>query len=952
MADMTSRRRTAALVGRGSERAVLADALAAVDDGVGRMVCVRGEAGIGKSRLVEDFGVRTPDLLTVSGGCVDGVTEGVAYAPWTELLWWLIRSIGRDALGPERDRLARLLPGIGDAAGEDPGRAALFEAIVEVLHRVAAERRLLVVVEDVHWIDPASRDVLAYVARNLRRLPILLVMTVRTPGEPAEVREFLGELIRLGATELDLAPLADTETADVAALLAGWEVDGPEVRAVVERAGGNPLFVEELVAAGATSLPPTVRHLMLGRVGALDGEARRLVDAAAVVGARVPRALLGPAAGLGTDAARRAIRAAVDAGVLLDDGGRGYAFAHTLLRDAVLDELLAEERIAIHGAVAGALDDPALAAADLDLTAERARHWDGAEVPDAALRWAVAAARQAAARYAPDTAHAWFERAIVWWPAAPDPVAAAGCTRTELGFDAADAAGASGAYDRAVELADDAIGDPNDPVGAAEAFVRAADHYWAVGRSEVGHDLAAVALGALDALDDDRRARFLTDYVSALLQDARPLEAHARLDDMLAAAARADDPALLAEAHDCAGSAHEQTGDLASARTHFEEAVRILADHDLVPLLARCTYNYASTLSSVPCRDEAIALLDRVDELVETRGVRRLLVAARTLRATEMVWSGDLDGAAAVLAPLDGIALGGVEEQACAQVRALAALHAGTTDAAAGLDAAGAAGGPAWVASGCFVRAEAAAWAEDVDTAAAEVERARAVMADRLDPFWSGFVALTGVRVEADRAAAGGDRADATTRADAIVAAWAETCSRLHDPFPMTDAQTAAIAAERARLGDDPEAAAAAAGGAARAFAEIGIPYLVAVYEWREGSARLAAGDRPGATRSLSAAERRARSHGHLGLVRAVEATARGARLRLGREADADGAFLSDREQEVLVLLAEGLSNPEIADRLVIGRRTARAHVSNILQKLGAATRAEAVSVAHRRGIL
>jgi len=951
MADVTSRRRTAALVGRGAERAVLADALEAAADGVGRMVCIRGEAGIGKSRLVEDFGARTPDLLAVTGGCIDGVTEGVAYAPWTELLWWLIRSIGRDALGSERDRLARLLPGIGDAGAEDPGRAALFEAIVEVLHRVAAERRLLVVVEDVHWIDPASRDVLAYVARNLRRLPILLVLTVRTPGETAEVRDFLGELTRLGATELDLAPLADPETADVAALLAGWAVDGPEVRAVVERAGGNPLFVEELVAAGTASLPPTVRHLMLGRVGGLDAEARRLVDAAAVVGARVPRALLGPAAGLGADAARRAVRAAVDAGVLLDDGGRGYAFAHTLLRDAVIEELLVDERMAVHAAVASALDDPALAAADLDLTAERARHWDGAEVPSEALRWSVAAARQAAARYAPDSAHAWFERAIVWWPAVPDPIAAAGCTRAELGFDAADAAGASGAYDRAVELAGDAIGDPTDPVAAAEAFVRAADHFWAVGRSEVGHDLAAVALGALDALDDDIRARFLTDYVSALLQDARPLEAHARLDDMLVAAARADDPALLAEAHDCAGSAYEQTGDLASARAHFEEALGILSARDLVPLLARCTYNYASTLSSVPCRDETLGLLDRVDELVETRGVRRLLVAARTLRATEMVWAGDLDGAEAVLAPLDGLALGGVEEQACAQVRALAALHAGTTDAAARLDAGGAAGGPAWVASGCFVRAEAAAWADDPDTAAAEIERARAAMSDRLDPFWSGFVTLTGVRVEADRVAAGADPGPAVARAEELVAAWSETCARLRDPFPMTGAQTAAVAAEQARLVGDPEAA-VAAGRAAQAFASIGIPYLAGVYEWREGSARLTAGDRPGATRSLSAAERRARSHGYLGLVRAVEATARGARLRLGREADADGAFLSDREQEVLVLLAEGLSNPEIADRLVIGRRTARAHVSNILQKLGAATRAEAVSVAHRRGLL
>ena len=147
-------------------------------------------------------------------------------------------------------------------------------------------------------------------------------------------------------------------------------------------------------------------------------------------------------------------------------------------------------------------------------------------------------------------------------------------------------------------------------------------------------------------------------------------------------------------------------------------------------------------------------------------------------------------------------------------------------------------------------------------------------------------------------------------------------------------------------------AAATAARTAAEAFAGVGIPYFAAVYEWREARALLAAGDRTAANRALTAAGRRAEEHGLGGIGRAVEATARDARLPRGREAGADAAFLSERELEVLALLAEGRSNPEIADLLVIGRRTVRAHVSNILQKLDAATRAEAVSVAHRRGIL
>ena len=138
------------------------------------------------------------------------------------------------------DRNSRgLLPELG-GADTDSSRDLLFEAIVEVLNRCASIRSLIVVVEDVHWIDPASRDVLLYVARNLRRLPMLLVVTHRPACGNEELDELLGHLTRLGATGVELRGLTDTDAADIASLLSGEDVAAPEVLSIVDRCRGQP----------------------------------------------------------------------------------------------------------------------------------------------------------------------------------------------------------------------------------------------------------------------------------------------------------------------------------------------------------------------------------------------------------------------------------------------------------------------------------------------------------------------------------------------------------------------------------------------------------------------------------------------------------------------------------------------------------------------------------------
>src|SRR5439155_15738947 len=215
------RERTPNLIGRESALSDLGDALGGVAD-AGSLVLVRGEVGIGKTRLLEEFAARVAEEAhVVRGGCV----EGVSYAPWTEALRRLLSTadvVAADDL-PRRVRseIARLLPHLSldeaDARGVDEsgGQHLLFEAVVELLTHIALRTRLVLVVDDLHWIDPASSELLRYVANNLGRVPILLVISYRTEDSAAQ-RDLIAQPARLGTREMALTPLAEESTPEVA----------------------------------------------------------------------------------------------------------------------------------------------------------------------------------------------------------------------------------------------------------------------------------------------------------------------------------------------------------------------------------------------------------------------------------------------------------------------------------------------------------------------------------------------------------------------------------------------------------------------------------------------------------------------------------------------------------------------------------------------------------------
>jgi DNA-binding NarL/FixJ family response regulator len=967
LGGLGGRQRTPHLIGREQPLRALFDALDGSDGTTGMLAVVSGEAGIGKTRLLDEFAARADHADVARGACI----EGVPYAPWTDALWWLLRSDGVVTLDdlPEgvRSQLPRLLPRLGVApAGTDDGQHVLFEAILEVLAHAAARTKLVLVIDDVHWIDPASRELLRYVTSNLRRVPMLVVVAYR-PEDSTDDRELIAQLGRFGSHRIALEPLSPDATTELATFLTGDDGDKSDIERIARDADGNPLFVEELVAARDDGrIPPTLRDLMSVRFNSLDADARHLVRTAALIGPRAPRAWLAAASGLDADRARTSARAAVDAGVLLaDNGGWGYAFRHALLRQAVLEDTLPDERIALHHTIAHALTDHPERAVDIDQVAELARHWDAAEEANPALRWLVAAAQQAEARYAFDAAFDAYERALFWWDAVDAPSVVAGIDHAALVLAAADAAGFAGHIERAADLGRAGLEEASiiDPERGVEAASRVYGIMWTADRAPELHEFATrTLLPVIDRVNPLARARFLVSTVEHLLTHASPEEWREAAARMLEAIRDIDDPALEARAHMVMSHCYELLGEVDLVEAEADQAVTIARDGGVHAMHALALFNHAAFYQSVPKFDACANCLDEVDELVERYGLRRYLLPARYLRALVTALEGELAGANAMIAGVDHLPAEGYDAWFRATVRSLIHLFTGDYERAlAVLDPAevgvAAPNDPDRVIDLARLQADAHIWTGDVERARQAVDIGEEAVARNRETYWHGWLAMVAMRVEADAAvlASASRRLDlielSKTRADAILATWKAAVSSLRALLPLEQAYSAALDAEMARLtGDDVIHRARAA---AAAFDKISMPYYATYFRWREAEAMLADGRVPVATELLRHARGDTRAHGFAGLDAAITQLARTHQLRLGvgrTTIDGDEP-LSARELEVLHLMVDGRTNPEIAGALFITRRTAAAHVSSIMRKLGTTSRVEAVSEAHRRGV-
>ncbi|GAB3204061.1 helix-turn-helix transcriptional regulator [Nocardia tengchongensis] len=459
---------SSALVGRAAEVSAL---LEAVDDDRAQTVLVAGEAGIGKSRLIAEFTERLGgEAMVLLGRCPELGTGGVAYAPFLAVLRGLVRRLGGEAVAtllPPHPALANWLPQLAvhtGGAAPEADRIRLFGEILTVLEQLAMTRPVVLVLEDLHWADDASRELLTFLAANLADANALLVGTYR-PGEAGPLRGLVAELRRNpGVHVLELHPLTRHEVGRQLAALLGREPGSELITKVFERSGGNPLFVEALGQC-PDELPADLADLLLGFQTGLSPQARTVVPPAAVIGSPIHHDLLAATVDLPPDELPRALRELVDRHLLLTTD-TGYEFRHGLIRQAIYDNLLPVERTALHARAAAALHSRG-DALDPESRADLARHARAAGDLDRALRAYWSAIEVVPATH-PERLRL-LEQILTLWDRVPTPEQILPTTKLSVLEQIVDVAVACGATERGIAAADAALAvlDPAGDPGSA-----------------------------------------------------------------------------------------------------------------------------------------------------------------------------------------------------------------------------------------------------------------------------------------------------------------------------------------------------------------------------------------------------------------------------------------------------------------------------------------------------
>ena len=514
MPSVATRVSSPSFVGRVEPLARLHAAVARAAAGESSAVVVGGEAGVGKTRLVRQVAdeVAQPvagegaGVRVLSGTCIDLGEGGPPFGPMVEILRTLVREDGATAVrvyaGPAAGELGRLVselatpepagvpePVIGaiDPAG---GATRLFEVFLGLFERLARDRPVLVLVEDLHWADRSTRDLLTYLIHRLGPARVAVVMTFRSDemNRRHPLRPFLAELERSGRAERVDLPRFDRD--DVALQLQGilGEVPTPEIiNAVFDRSEGNAFFTEELVAAGrdvrSIDLSPTLRDVLVVRVEVLSDAAQQLLRVAAAAGRTVHHDLLAQVADYDDAQLRELLREATEHQLIEPSGEREYAFRHALLQEALYDELLPGERVDLHAAYARALTErPELAGGDrARLFALLAHHWYAAHELEAALAASIEAAMEAERVAAVPEARQHYERALSLWSHAPGNRADLPLDHLEVLRRVGDAAAMMADNDRALHLIDIAIDEARelgDPLRLSDMLVARGRYLW------------------------------------------------------------------------------------------------------------------------------------------------------------------------------------------------------------------------------------------------------------------------------------------------------------------------------------------------------------------------------------------------------------------------------------------------------------------------------------------
>lgn len=970
LAHMASRSTSTPFVAREEQVAALAEALDRARAGTPGAVLVAADAGVGKTRLLRHVAERAElaGARAVVAHCVDLGEIGLPYLPFAEALAQL-QSLAPEAVAAvaaSRPALARLLPGGGQPADEQADdrstRLQLFEGIVEVLDACSAEAPLLLVLEDLHWADVSSREVLRFVVSRLRAQRILLVGSYRTDDlhRRHPLRPLLAELTRHPrVVRLDLPPFTEAELAQFTVAVTGTALPEAELRSVVARSEGNAYFAEELLEADADGeLPWSLGDVLRTRVEQLEPATQELVQVAAVGGRRVDERLLRAAveaAELPSLAAPGAVDAALRDAITHHVLGVDHdllAFRHALLAEAVYTDLLPGEQARLHRAYLRALQaDPTLGP-----SSQLASHALRAPDLPVALRAAWEAARQAGELLAPAEELDQLEVVLRLWDAVP--TGELEVEHVDVLAAATRAASNAGRMERAVQLARAAVEEPGlEPMRRAQLRTVLARHLLDVEDLEPAHREAAAAIDELpDETPCPARAWAFATYARTSLNldlDEEALEWGRRAVDMARAVG-----ALGAEADALTTLAVVSADDRDHAAELMATAVeRAQAAGEFVTEL-RSRHNLASNRyyagDLLTARRLAHEGLERAREL----GLSSSLYAAELWLFAELVryTLGDLTpgGTPGVSDELSG---------ALTAVSLYSAVARGDEDAVTR----GRSLEPGWhrdgmialVGGGCTV--DALTWRGELDDAVDVARRAIAHLEKVWNDFFLGGIWLSALALAAiadaaeQQRLAGQDLGPLATAADEMLTRAVETARRGRPRGgrlgPEGRAWLARAHAEHGR----------ALGGAANDPAlwraaldefDYGYRYEVARTRYRLAESLLLVGERDEAREHAAQALAEADAMGAGPLADAVRSLGRRGRLALPGERTSSADVLTAREGEVLALVAQGLSNRQIGEQLFISGKTVSVHISNLLAKLGASGRAEAVSIAHQRGLI
>jgi DNA-binding CsgD family transcriptional regulator/tetratricopeptide (TPR) repeat protein len=859
------------LLEREPQLAALHDYAEDARSGSGRMVLVSGEAGIGKSSLIEAFERRSSDAEWAWGAC-DSLSTPRPLGPLLDL--------ARD-LGGELDRLCR--------AGAP--RDVLFDAVLDRLPRHDAAGPITVlVVEDVHWADEATLDLLRFLSRRLRDRRALVIVSYRDDAFAPDdaLRAAIGELTAQRVTRrIGLVPLS------LPALTTLADGTGMDPDSLHQLTGGNPYFVSEVLRAPNEVIQPSVRDVVLARAARLGAPARAALDTAALLGRRVrPEELTRI-----TRAQPRDIDAMLTFGIMRSDG-EWFIFRHELARLAIEQEIAPHRRAEMHRDILAVL----IADGDTD-DARIAFHAEGAGDADAALRYAMSAAHQAAALGSHREAFAQYERAAAFAERLP---------RRELGSlldSLATEAALVDLGERAVEAREEALDiwrEVGDGYREGAALSELGGELQRLARGEAATGALERAVAVLEPLSEsDELARAICNLAGNRMMNNFDEEAIVLADRAVELAERRSLPDVMSDALNSKACSVDALG--GDGAPLLERALRIALDHDLGSQAGRAWSNlHESLLDDLRFRD-ADRTFQEGSEYCDRHDLAFWGWCLRRERCDGLERTGRWEEAIDLCSEVADSQLSVWNR--IQPIETLAVLRARRGDTAVWPLLDDIRGFVVGIGEAQYLVPHAIARAEmhwlDGDDAAAAAE-------------------LESVQ-RFERQISPGDAGPLVVWTKRLLGVGLTPIAPLRAPYR---------AEAEGRIAD-----------AVRAWDDLGCPYEAALaLAWsnedhlREAIARL---DRLGAVASVAAVRRRMRAAG----IRSVPVGSRAATR-------ANPAGLTRREQEVLELLSESLTNEEIADRLVLSVRTVDHHVSAVLAKLGVSSRHHAVEAARRAGLV